>query len=271
MRSGISHAPYHAFFNPHRGTFSHGSRAVQEVAMSTNERVVLRYFPVLGRAQAIRHILADRQVPFEDVRPTMADWGRERENASYSGPFRALPSLTWGDAHVSETLPVASFIAKRTGQYDGLDDAAIARIEAICSCCLMDVVLRVAELLRVDQVYPGSDAARAIVVLAPRVLQKLATIDADLGAAEWFGGAQPVTADFFAVEAFEAFAYAVGPTRRAALGERLPRLTSLSRRVRERPAQAKAFETRPARLTPRPEEDAILERARAADLSALRL
>jgi glutathione S-transferase len=237
----------------------------------TVDRVVLRYFPVLGRAQALRLTLADRQVAFEDVRPTGLDWPRLREDATFGGPFRALPMLSWGDDHVAETLPIASYIAKRSGQYQGLSDAAIARIEAICSCCLMDVTLRVAEMLRADTAYPGSDAPRAFAGLVPRLMPKLELLDAELGAAEWFGGKEPVTADFFATEAIDVVAHALGPMRQAALDARLPQLTSLARRVRQRPALAKVYETRPTRITPRPDEDVIIERMRASDLSAARL
>ena len=77
----------------------------------TSEAVVLRYFPVLGRAQSLRHALADRQIAFEDVRVARADWARVREDTAFSGLFRALPTLSWGNIQVSETLAIASFIA----------------------------------------------------------------------------------------------------------------------------------------------------------------
>ena len=48
-------------------------------------------------------------------------------------------------------------------------------------------------------------------------------------------------------------------------------MTSLVARLRKRPALAKAYETRPARITPRPEEPEIIERMRAMDLTALGL
>jgi glutathione S-transferase len=172
---------------------------------------------------------------------------------------------------VAETLPITTFIAKRSGQYEGLDDAAIARIEAICSCCFVDINVRIAELVRVELVFPGTDAARAFAALAPRVMQKLALLEAELGAAAWFGGAEPVTADFFVGEAIEVVTYALGAARRAAIDERFPRLADLAQRLRKRPALATAYETRPTRLSPRPDEDAVMERIRAVDLSALRL
>jgi glutathione S-transferase len=231
----------------------------------------LRYFPVLGRAQSLRLALADRQVVFEDQRVDRAEWARARTETAFGGPFRALPTLSWGGIDVAETLAIASFIAKRTGMYDGLDEAAIARIEAICSCAFIDVLMRTIEAMRADDYFPGSDATQAFPLHAPRILQKLELLEATIGAAEWFGGKEPVTADFFVAEAIEVVAHVLGPARRAAFAARLPSLTAMAQRVRRRASLAAAFETRPPRLTPRPDEDAVIERMRALDLSALRL
>jgi glutathione S-transferase len=237
----------------------------------TTERVVLHYFPVLGRAQALRHALADRRIGYEDVQVAPQDWPRLRTERALGGPFRALPTLIWGDDRVAETLAIASFVAQRSGQYDGLDRAAIARIEAICSCCFMDILMRLAEVLRADEYFPGCDPARALALHAPRVLQKLELLEVELGAAEWFGGREPVNADFFAAEAIEVVAYVLGPARRPALDARLPRLTTLARSVSARPALAAAHESRPRAMTPRRDEAAVVERLRAVDLSALQL
>src|SRR5262245_11922046 len=233
----------------------------------TMERVVLRYFPVLGRAEALRHALADRGIAFDDVRIPRGDWARAREDATISGLFRVLPTLSWGEVRVAETLAIASFIAKRSGQYDGLDDGAIARIEAICSCCFLDILMRIAELLRADEYYPGSDPTRAFVLHAPRIMSKLERLEAALGTAQWFGGEHPLTADFFAAEAIETVAYVLGPARQTAFEARAPRLMSLAERVRKRPALAEVYETRPPRMTTRADEEAVVARIRVADLS----
>jgi glutathione S-transferase len=237
----------------------------------TSDRIVLHYFPVLGRAQPLRHALADRHIACDDVRIAPADWPRLRTERAIGGPFRALPTLIWGEDHVAETLAIASFVARRSGQYDGLDHAAIARLEALCSCCFLDIMMRLVEVLRADEYFPGGDPARAFALHAPRVLQKLALLEAELGTAEWFGGEEPVNADFFAAEAIEVVAYALGPARRAALDARLPRLAAMATRVRARPALAAANASRPRMLTPRRDEDAVIERMRAVDLSALQL
>jgi len=68
-------------------------------------------------------------------------------------------------------------------------------------------------------------------------------------------------ADFFAAESVECLSYLLGEPE--ALGQRLPRLVSLNRRLRERPALAAAFLARPARFTARPDEEAVIARLRA--------
>jgi glutathione S-transferase len=234
----------------------------------SSEKVVLRYFPVRGRAQALRDALADRRIAFEDVRPAPGEWPRHREDARFAGPFRALPTLSWGDVHVAETLPIASFIARRTGQFDALADGAIARLEAICSCVYIDVMLRIAGVLRADLSYPGADPARGFASALPQMVQKLELLEKELGTEPWFGGGEPVVADFFVAEGIDALLYTLGPSRRAALTTRLPRLTDLARRALDRPAVVKANESRAARFTGRPDEDVVVEALRSADLSA---
>jgi glutathione S-transferase len=169
---------------------------------------------------------------------------------------------------VAETLPIASFIARRTGQFDGLAPGAIARLEAICSCVYLDVMLRIAGVLRAELFYPGADPARGFAIALPQIVQKLELLEKELGAGPWFGGGEPVVTDFFVAEGVGVLLYALGPSRRAALGARLPRLTDLARRALERPAVAKVNESRPARFTGRPDEDVVVERLRSADLSA---
>jgi glutathione S-transferase len=237
----------------------------------SSEQIVLRYFPVQGRAQALRHALADRHLVFEDMRIPVSEWGQRREDVAFAGPFRALPTLTWGNVTVAETLPIASFIAKRSGHYEGLTDGAIARIEAICSCCYIDVTLRLADLVRADLVYPGADGARALALVMPRMMGKLELLDKELKGSAWYGGSDPVIADFVAAETLEVLLYVLGPSRRDALAGRLPRLTDLTARMRKRPTLAKANETRPARFTARPDEDAAIARLQTADLSSVGL
>lgn len=234
----------------------------------TDGPIILRYFPVLGRAQAIRHSLADAGVDFEDLRIPLSDWTRHRDDPAFSGRFRALPTLTWGSATVSETLPIATFVSKRLGQYDGLGDEAICHREAICSSTYIDVLLRCADVIRADVMYPGGDVRAGFAAIAGRIGQKMDLLDSQIPDTSWIGGDRPAVADFFATEAFEVMRYVLGHDRDDALRRRLPRLARLSHAVRHRPQLAGARENRPTRFTGRPDEDRIVERLRTTELSS---
>lgn len=229
--------------------------------------VVLRYFPIVGRAQPLRHALADAAVVFEDVQVSLAQWSQHKEEPSFAGPYCGLPTLSWGPMMVSETLPIANFLARRLGDYDGLDDERMAHLEAVCSNCYVEVTLRIGEILYADVLYPGGDLASAFPLLLGRMLDKLARLDRQIPEAGWLGGHKPVMADFFAAEAVEAMRYLLGPAREEGLCSRLPRLAALAQRIRARPAVARAWESRPEQFTSRPDEAAVAERLRALDLS----
>lgn len=229
--------------------------------------VVLRYFSLVGRAQPLRHALADAAVAFDDVRISLAEWPQHKEEPSFAGPFSGLPTLSWGPAMVSETLSIASFLARRLGHYEGLDDAGIAHLEAVCSNCYIEVTLRIGELIWADVLYPGGDLAGGFQLHIARMLDKLTRLDRQTPEAGWLGGSKPVMADFYAAEAVEALRYLLGPAREERLRLRLPRLTELAQRVRVRPALARAWENRPEQFTARPDESAVIERLRALDLS----
>jgi glutathione S-transferase len=231
------------------------------------QAVTLRYFSIVGRAQPIRHALADGGVVFEDVRIGLGDWPTHRENAAFAGTFAALPTLTWGAETVSETLPIGSYVARKLGHYDGLEPGAVARLESIASCAYLDVAARFGEVIWVDRMYPGVDIVAAFPFLMGRVFGKLDFIERVLPDSTWLGGERPVVADFFSAEAFETVRHVLGPRHDDALAKRLPRFTALARRVRERPSLASSWEKRAATFTARPDEPAIIERLRTAPLT----
>jgi glutathione S-transferase len=237
----------------------------------TDARIVLRYFPVRGRAQPLRHSLLDAGVAFEDVRVPLADWAQYRQDPSLSGPYRSLPTLSWAGVVVAETLPIASFIARRLGQYDGSSDETIAHQEGLCSVCQLDVLHRLADIIRADLYFPGSDCGRAFAVFAPRILQKVDFLERQVPATGWIGGESPVVADFFVAETFELLRYVFGSTRDPALSDRFPRLAARARSVRERPRIGSALESRLPRFTARADEDRVLEQLHAVDLSSIGL
>jgi len=226
--------------------------------------VVLRYFAVCGRAQALRHALADSGTAFEDLRLPLTDWPTHRTDPSFSGPHRALPTLSWGDEFVAETLPIASFLARRLGHYEGLDDVAVASCEAIVSSAYVDVMLRLIEVIRADLLHPGADPVRSFAVALPRVLQKLETVDVALtGTGGFFGGDRPIMPDFFVAEAIGTLRYVLGPSHEAHLERALPRLHMLAARLRARAGLAGCWQRRPATFTARPGEDHVVVQLRA--------
>jgi glutathione S-transferase len=235
--------------------------------MTAMDKVVLRYFPIVGRAQALRHGLADAGVSFEDVTSSLADWPNQKDDASFGGAFAALPTLTWGKDHVSETLPIATFLAKRLGHYEGLDDAAIARHEALCSCAYTDGMSPMGQVIWSDMMFVGVDLVATFPRVLGRSLSKLARLDAVSPTSGWFGRDRPTLADFFVVEALHVHLHVLGTAHEGALRARFPRLAALMDRTFERPAIRRL--QRPQRFTARPDESAVIERLRGADLSAL--
>ncbi|HKO91444.1 MAG TPA: glutathione S-transferase C-terminal domain-containing protein [Polyangiaceae bacterium] len=234
--------------------------------------ILLRYFEAQGRAQALRHLLADAAVPFEDVRVTLESWPAHRGDADFAGWFGSLPTLHWGNDLIAEALPIASYVCKRLGHYDGLSDAAIARLEAVCSCAYMDVGLRVGETLWAEHIYPGVDLAAAVPRILGRALDKLRRISECLpDTGDWLGGSRPTAADFFAAEAYELTRYALGSTRAPVLAANMPRLAAHAERVSTRAAIRAATARRPPNFSASPREVGVVERLQKLDLSSIGL
>lgn len=224
--------------------------------------VTLRYFQCRGRAQPIRHALHDAQVAFQDVQLSLAEWPQHRKNPEFAGAYLGLPTLTWDDVTVTETLPIASFVAKRLGEYRELTDAEIAFREAVCSNCYLEICLRVGELIWSSAIHTATPPAKVASVFAPRMLSKLEGVDHQLDDRRWLCGAAPGIADWFATEAYDVMRVLVGSERYAALARRLPKLDAHAERLRER-SQSIA---RPASFTSRPDEAAALTELRALEL-----
>lgn len=234
-------------------------------------KITLRYFPVIGRAQPLRHALFDAQKEFHDLQITLPEWSAHKEDPGFAGIFSGLPTLSWGEDTICETLAISSFLARRLGHYQGLSDAEVSHLEAVCSNCYTEVLLRLGELIWADLIYQrqgqGADVAAALPMLLGRMLDKMGRLEAAAPADGWFGRSTPSMADFFAAEAVEALLYLLGESE--ALRQRLPRLVALGRRIRERPSLAAAFSARPAQFTVRPDEAAVIARLRAAAQSLL--
>ena len=212
-------------------------------------RVELAYFDCRGRAQPIRGALTNaKDVVFTDTRVAMEAW----PDLKGSTPFAGLPTMTWDDVALAETLPIASFAAKRLGNYDGLDDARIGYLESVCSLAYTEVILRIGEVLWTDAIYPSVTPKQALAVHLDRVIGKLAGLDRTVASASFLGGDTPAMADYFAFEAVHTIRYV---TDGAKLGDACPSLCKLADRVEPYARRAQ----RPARLTARPDEAAVVE------------
>jgi glutathione S-transferase len=236
--------------------------------------VILRYFDAQGRAQALRNVLSDAGISFEDLRVTRATWPPHREDPGFGGLFAALPTLTWDGDTVSETLSIASYLARRLGHYDGLEPVEIARHEAVVSCSYLDVVRSVADVLWAPILYPGADVAATTPRMLGGSIGKLGRLSAllpDGSDAPWLGGSRPVVADFFLGEAVEAMRYLLGPSHEGSLQRRIPRAFAHADRLRALPSLATAWKARPPRLTASPDELASIDRVRAYDLTSIGL
>jgi glutathione S-transferase len=238
---------------------------------NADQPIVLRYFPAQGRVQALRHALEDSGLPFEDVRVPLADWPPHKNERGFAGPFGALPTLTWGTVTIAETLPIATFIARRLGHYDGLDDEGTAKLEAVISCAYVDVMLQVGDILWVEATYPGADLAAAAPRTMARVVDKLERISKLIPTPGWFGGQVPTVADFFAAEALGVTRYLLGAKRDALLEPRMTRLYAHARAVTLRPAIQRARARRPPNFTASPSESSAIDRFQSLDLSSVGL
>lgn len=236
--------------------------------------VSLRYFPALGRAQPLRDVLQDAasldpQLRFQDIQLPLAEWRDFKQQPSFAGEFQSLPTLTWGDVTLAETLPIAGFLSRQLGFYDGLSPVEIARVEAIISCCYVDVTIMVGIAIWAEMMCPGTQVEASAERIVPRLLAKLARLEAQLPESGWLGAARPNVADFFVFEAYESVALLLGPERGEALRLRLPRMAAFVEHTWARPALAASSARRPVRFSGAGDEPAMLERIWQAPLSGI--
>ena len=173
--------------------------------MLANASITLRYFNCRGRAQALRDVLLDSGIAFEDqIVEVGPEWPALKEDRDFSGPFGSLPVLLWGDDRVAQTLPIAGYVSRQLGHYDGKDAQEIARLETVASAAYLDLIISAGEM-RYQLGATQDEAAwnslfdthvQRARFRIPRFEQLLAKLDS-----EFFGGNNPVTADFFVYEA----------------------------------------------------------------------
>jgi hypothetical protein len=236
-----------------------------------NSRVVLQYFDVQGRGQVLRNALTDAGVDFEDVRIRLEDWPTLKHDPDVSGPFSVVPTLRWSQSILGEVLPIAGFLGRQLGHYDGLDDAGIARLDAVNSSCYLDVLGRLIDLLWADIRYPGVDLGRAALLPISRAVDRLARISKMIPPSGWFGEKAPNLADYFCAEALQAARHVLGPDREAGLRAQMPRLFDHSEAIMDRVGFRRAREKQPIHFTASGSEASALDRLRTLDLGSIGL
>jgi len=240
--------------------------------MNTTPPIILRYFACRGRAQPLRDFLYDADIKFQDEQFEFETfphpWLEARSNRDFSGPFASLPVFQQGDFQISETLAIASYLEHTIGQKNiHRDECKLATLNMISSACYLEIIVSIGELIWSEGLSPQLRLEDAISEKLPKILDKLRSVDRLVpNDDKYFGGNIPSVADFFVFEAFDAIRYFLGPNN-APLTQRLRELDGLSRRLLSRPRFAAMFTAgfRPASMTSYPEENAVIEKARAIE------
>ena len=184
----------------------------------------LTYFVFRGLGEPIRLLFEDLGLPYHDRRLTFADWDPVKPTL----PFLQVPVLEIDGRSLVQCHAILRHLARTHALYGDGEDARI-RADITADAC-RDVQTRLW-----DHFWsPGSDAPAAVAAFEAGALPEvLAPLEAWLGDAAYFGGAQPSFADYYAVtcldEAAAFFPKAMTTT---------PRLEKFRRRMAERPGIA---------------------------------
>jgi len=236
--------------------------------MSKTSQITLRYFNCRGRAQALRDVLLDAGLPFNDELVEVgAKWPAQKQDKDFSGPFGSLPLLIWGNDRVAQTLAIASYLSRRLGHYDGRDAQAIAQLEMIASAAYLDLLLAAGEMRW--QVGLAKDEAtwnawfdgyvQRARLRIPYFEQLLASADS-----QFFGDNHPAAADFFVYEAISEWQETLGPSLLDELS--CPRLARFAETIGSRPSLS-AYRNagrRPVAFSGSPTDADALKRLQAA-------
>jgi hypothetical protein len=235
--------------------------------MRANPKVKLRYFDARGRAQFIRYYLLARDIAFEDERvPLSADfsaWLAIREDRAKTGPFHKLPVLYWDDSELPETLVIADFLHRASGDHDGLSTSENLRHATLLSSLYVDLMMPIGTLIWTDVATPGADLAAVVPRTLERLQRHLGYLDATLTEWRWLEDAKsrpPLVADCMLWEELDVLRVVLGA--RFALA-RYPTLAQLYR-DQARPAFRTLLEKYPCQITGRPGEADALAAIRRA-------
>ena len=226
--------------------------------MHAKPRVTLRYFDARGRAQFVRYYLLARSIAFEDERvPLSADfsaWLAIRADRAKTGPFHKLPVLYWDDSELAETLVIADFLHRISGDHDRLSTSENLRHAMLLSSLYVDLMMPIGTLIWADLATPGADLA----ALVPRSLERLERhfkyLDEILAEWRWLESAKErplVVGDCMLWEELDVLRVVFG--ERLALG-RYPTLAQFYRDCESRPVFETLLKRHPCQITGRPAE-----------------
>ena len=97
----------------------------------------IHYFPLYGRAEAIRFLLSAAKVDFENVDYTFEEWGKIKDSGKFE--FNQLPALENEGKVLTQSVSILRSLAIKHGYYSSdpqtcwLIDSAIDSVSDIIS------------------------------------------------------------------------------------------------------------------------------------------
>jgi protein disulfide-isomerase-like protein len=99
----------------------------QNALVKVDPQVELRYFEARGRGEAIRLVLEETGVKYNDTRYTWDAWTAVKPNKEIF-TFGQLPALTWDDQHLTQSSAILRFLGRKFKLY-GKTDAEATNID----------------------------------------------------------------------------------------------------------------------------------------------
>jgi glutathione S-transferase len=226
--------------------------------------ITLRYFDARGRAQFLRCYFRARRVTFNDERVALsadfAPWHAIRDDRARTGPFHKLPTLSWGDRFVAETLMIAAFVHEASGDAGALSDDDNLRHGMLTSSLCQDVMGPIAMLLWAELQVPGVELGVVAKGTLERLERHCRSLEQTLNEWRWIDKARNrrvMLADCLLWEELSVAQQVFGP--RLSLAS-TPMLARIYEEVPGRGACEAQLADHPCPHTARPEEAAVIAR-----------
>jgi glutathione S-transferase len=160
--------------------------------VSTNPKIVLRYFDVRGRAQFIRYYFACRGFQYEDERVPIgegyASWLELRDDRTRTGPFQKLPVVEWEGQLIPEALVIRGFVHEASGDAALLSPQDNLRHALLASSAYEDIMFPVILLIWADAFFRGCDLSKVSRQSLENTARHLTALDRTLGEWQWLEG-----------------------------------------------------------------------------------